>query len=124
MQVAHDVNVLVVDDEPSMRALLEVVLGVEKGVGRVLVTKDGTQALEACSRFTPDVVITDSLLPGMSGEEVAEGIRRVHPAVKVISFTGLDDETSWADASVSKGGLNAVDQLRRLVLEEPGRATS
>lgn len=109
-------NVLVVDDEPSMRALLEVALSVEEGVGRVLVTERGDQALDLCRRFDPDVLITDSLLPGMSGEEVADGVRRVHPNVKVISFTGLDDEVPWADASVGKGALDALDQLRKLVL--------
>lgn len=109
-------RILVVDDEESMRTLLEVALGVEDGIDDVRVTEHGDQALEVCRHFRPDVLITDSLLPGMSGEEIASGVRAAHPDVTVISFTGLDGDFPWADARVGKGSLDALQQLRALIL--------
>lgn len=62
--------VLVVDDEPDIRALLELTLQHVAG-WRVEVASSGTQALERVPELAPDVVLLDVMMPGLDGPETA-----------------------------------------------------
>jgi CheY-like chemotaxis protein len=62
--------VLLVDDEPSIRAICRINL---EGDGlRVLEAKDGAEALEEVRRQRPSLVLLDVMMPGVDGWEVAE----------------------------------------------------
>ena len=50
----------------------------------------GEEALEHLNDQTPDVIILDILLPGLSGIEVLKRIRSAHPTVRVLIVTALD----------------------------------
>lgn len=65
--------VLVVDDEPGVRRLLDIVLR-ETGC-QVRLAPDAETALAMLERDDPDVVLTDIRLPGMDGLELAHRIR-------------------------------------------------
>ncbi len=81
-------TVLLVEDEPSVRALVRDVL-VENGY-RVLEARDGAVALEVLDRHRGEVlcVLTDVVMPGMNGLELATLINRRHPEVRVLFTTG------------------------------------
>jgi DNA-binding response OmpR family regulator len=66
-------TVLLVDDDPVILRLLEVDFGLEGYA--VLVASDGPSALEVARSTTPDVVITDVMMPGMSGLELVAALR-------------------------------------------------
>ncbi|WP_439630308.1 Hpt domain-containing protein [Gemmata sp.] len=69
-------RVLVVDDSPSVRRVLTLLL---RGAGwQVVVAKDGVEALEVLHRGTdlPDVVLTDVEMPRMDGYELLSTVRR------------------------------------------------
>lgn len=110
------INILVVDDDPSMRALLEISFSVEPDVHEVRTAEDGPTAIEVCRSFQPNVIITDVMLPKMSAEEATGLIRRLHPDASVLAFTGMDGDFDWADAMVSKGSFGVMDELRSKVL--------
>lgn len=66
-------TILVVDDRPINRRILIALL--EHCGYRVLESSDGREALENLRRHRPELVITDILMPGMSGVEFAQQVR-------------------------------------------------
>jgi CheY-like chemotaxis protein len=79
---------LVIDDEPALRALLVDFLTLLVGVETVDVAADGEAGLALFDRHRYDLVLTDFLMPGLTGAEVVEALRRRDPAVKVVMLTG------------------------------------
>lgn len=79
-------RVLVVDDEHRIVDTLSEIL---EGAGfLVLPAYDGWTALEAAARFRPDYLLSDVLMPRMNGVELAIAIQKMHPAAKILLFSG------------------------------------
>ena len=81
-------RVLIVEDDPdvaeSFKLLLDII-GTEAEDAA-----DGATALELARRFHPDIAFIDIDLPGMSGDEVAQHLRREHGArLRLIALTGF-----------------------------------
>src|SRR3954467_228686 len=81
-------RVLVVDDDADVRELISLVLS-QAGY-EVDEAADGFAALTKLSRYRPDVVVTDLRMPGMTGVDLLQRIRRIHGDVPVILATGLE----------------------------------
>ena len=81
-------RVLVVDDEEDAREMLAAILS-QAGFD-VDDAADGFAALTKVSRYRPDVVVTDLRMPGMTGVDLLQRIRRIHGDVPVILATGLE----------------------------------
>jgi two-component system alkaline phosphatase synthesis response regulator PhoP len=81
--------ILVVDDEESIRNIVEAYLKQEGNT--VYTAEDGLQGLALFRRYKPDLVILDIMLPGMDGLEVLQHIRRESP-VYVLMLTAKSDE--------------------------------
>jgi putative two-component system response regulator len=86
--------VLVVDDDESMRTLLQ--RQMELGGYRVAVASDGVGALREVEANPPDVVLLDAVMPGMDGFRVAEILKSSDAtrAVPIIMVTALEDRES------------------------------
>ena len=84
--------VLLVEDEDAVRRLAERVL-TRAGYG-VLVAADGAEALCICERQGADVelLLTDVVMPGMSGKLLADELTGSFPAMKVLFMTGYTDD--------------------------------
>ncbi len=79
-------TVLVVDDEKGLRDVLRRVL---EGKGyRVVEAADGNQALAACRRERPDLVISDIIMPDRDGIEAIVAMKAEWPATKVLAISG------------------------------------
>jgi CheY-like chemotaxis protein len=78
--------VLVVDDEPHIRELLRDFL-IGEGYAVVAVAS-GAEALEAVPTFQPDVILLDMLMPGLSGSDVLDALRRAAWTAPVILISG------------------------------------
>jgi CheY-like chemotaxis protein len=106
------VNILIVDDDDSIRDLLRMVLSVEDNVGEVREAVDGAQALKVVEGFDPDVVVLDYSMPEMDGDEAAREIRHSHPDAKIIAYSGiLQRKPDWADDHYVKGDLPDLDAI-------------
>lgn len=83
-------TVLVVDDEEGIRKFVERVL---QGAGyKTVVASSGPEALRlASSTDTIDLVVTDVMMPEMSGCELARRLRQSNPDLKVLYVTGYSD---------------------------------
>jgi YesN/AraC family two-component response regulator len=102
----RQLNVLLVDDDRSIRSLLRIAFSVEEGVGDVREAVDGPEAIELCKDFEPDLVFMDYWMPSMDGELTAMKIRDLHPDARIVAFSGvLDEKPEWADDLYIKGDL-------------------
>ena len=81
-------TVLVVEDEPAVRSLTGRMLA-ENGY-HVIVAADGYRARILCDQFQGeiDLLLSDVVMPGMSGREVAEQLRTLRPALRVLYMSG------------------------------------
>jgi CheY-like chemotaxis protein len=88
--------VLVVDDESVIADTLAEILTRSGYTG--IAEYDGDSALETALLTPPEMLITDVVLPGMTGIELAISIRRIFPDCKIILFSG---QASTADLLAS-----------------------
>ncbi|MGA7110080.1 MAG: response regulator [Terracidiphilus sp.] len=88
----HRPMVMVVDDESSIADTLAEILS-RSGYAAVT-AYDGDSALETALLMPPEMLITDVVLPGMSGIDLAITIKRIFPDCKIILFSG---QASTAD---------------------------
>ena len=84
-------KILIVDDDMNIGNMLEEVLTAE-GYG-VLRAYSGTEAVMLLSAQTPDLVLLDLMLPGLSGEEVLPKIKGL-PVIIVSAKVGIEDKVS------------------------------
>jgi two-component system NtrC family sensor kinase len=93
-------RLLVCDDSASMRALLHTILAPHYDVH---LTATAEEALADAPRVAPDVILSDLLLPGMSGSELCRAIRALPategvPFVLVTTFGGPDARADGLEA--------------------------
>ncbi len=90
------ISILIVDDESTMRGLLEKILARE---GYQMYTAcNGVAALEQLSERRFDIVISDMKMPEMGGFELLKHIKKEYPGVGVIMMTAYGDTYSVKDA--------------------------
>lgn len=108
-------TVLVVDDTPETLSLLTDTL--DRAGFTVLIATDGAAALELIDIVTPDLVLMDALMPGISGFETCKRLKRdkLLAHLPVIFMTGLS-ETEHVVEGLACGGVDYV--TKPIVLEE------
>jgi two-component system cell cycle sensor histidine kinase/response regulator CckA len=85
-------TILLVEDEPALRSLADIVL--KKQGYNVLVAADGAQALAAAEEYpeTIDLLVTDVIMPQMGGKELAAQLQARIPALKILYNSGYTDD--------------------------------
>ena len=98
--MSEDIGVWVVDDDESIRWVLERSLTREKMTVRTF--PGAAELLDALQDEAPDVLITDVRMPGVNGLELMERVHQAHPGLPVIVVTAHSD----LDAAVAayRGG--------------------
>lgn len=79
-------SILVIDDEPQVRRLLQQML-VRAG-HEVVEAADGVQGLAVARERRPDLVVTDLLMPNKEGIETIRDLRRVDPGLPILVISG------------------------------------
>jgi CheY-like chemotaxis protein len=79
-------RILIVDDEPLVCALLRDFLARVADV--VATAGSGADALRIVPVFQPDLILTDMMMPGMSGADLLDALRRAGVTVPVILMSG------------------------------------
>lgn len=75
--IRQTLTVVVIDDEPDVCELAEVMIRSVDPKATVTTATSGTDGLLACGSVQPDLVLLDLLMPGLDGLEVAEAMSRV-----------------------------------------------
>lgn len=98
--------ILVVDDEPEIRALVRDVLG-EAGINRIFEAQNGKEAIELIDAGFDifSLVICDWNMPSMTGIEFLKQVRTTHPGMPFLMVTGRSDKNSVIDAK--RAGVSA-----------------
>lgn len=115
-----DMTALVVEDSPFIRRIVRNIL-LRHGL-KVLEVSDGEEALEVVKeeQFNIDIIITDYIMPGMSGEELCRTLRSLEPLEKVPIFFISSVETK--DTILGFFKVGASDYLHKPFIEEEFRA--
>lgn len=117
MNAAGDPRVLIVDDDPVIRELVQTVLS--DGRCELLVARDGVEAVRLARDARPDVVVLDVMMPGMTGFDACRQIRAMPwmQGTVVVMLTALDSPSardegidSGADVYLTKP-FSALDLL-------------
>jgi DNA-binding NarL/FixJ family response regulator len=130
------------DDHAILREGLRALLAGATDIALVGEAASGEEAIEACERHRPDVVVMDVSMPGLGGLEATLAIRRAQPDVKVLVLTQYSNpeyvqrflkagvagyllkQTAWRDLaaairSVAHGGLVLDPEVARSAIAEP-----
>jgi two-component system, cell cycle sensor histidine kinase and response regulator CckA len=96
---ADGCTVLLAEDEETVRRLAATVL--ERNGYHVLAAASGAEALDLCRRaHRPiDVLVTDMVMPGMSGKELAQSVLATNPGARVVVMSGYSDEAPFVDSA-------------------------
>ena len=109
-----DTTVLVVDDEAPNVASLERIFKREQM--RVLTASRGKEALEQLRQHRVDVVLTDLMMPGVSGLELLRAITQIAPDTEVVIMTAYGT-VQTAVAAMREGAYDFVEKpLKRMTI--------
>ena len=119
-------RVLVVDDEEPLRKFVDRVL--REGGYQTAIASDGPEALtlaQGGQHF--DILLTDVMMPEMSGDELARRLRQTEPSLKVLYLTGYSDRlfkeksTLWEDEAFLDKPCSVKGLLQAMELLSEGR---
>ena len=98
-------TVVIVDDDPEIRALLAVLVGAERIFTVVGEADNGAAGIELVARTHPDLVILDLNMPGTDGLSALPRLRALSPRSSIVMLTGNEDPT--VQVAAIRGGVSA-----------------
>jgi CheY-like chemotaxis protein len=101
--ISDPITILCVDDEEIPRMLRKLIL--QKQGYKVITAASGKEALTLLDEGGINLVLSDQLMPGMSGTELTRLIKANRPATPVILISGVNEipqDAMYADRFVSK----------------------
>ena len=103
--MSHPLKVLVVDDQPGVRYLLDILL---KEAGHfVSMAKNGIEAIEKAKAINPDLILMDVRMPLMGGLEALEHIKAFNSRIKVVIMTAYESEET-INRAMKAGALYCI----------------
>jgi len=112
-------TILVVDDERNQREIMGSILS-DEGYG-IILAGNGQEALEVLKRKQVDLVLTDLVMPGMTGEELTDAILALSPGTPIVLISAYGT-IQTAVESIKRGAFyffeKPVDRARLLIIIE------
>ncbi len=97
-KILKEFKVLLVEDEENLASLLKAAIG--DNFHSFILAKDGRDGLEKFYKIAPDIIITDIMMPIMTGLEMAKEIRKVDLNIPIIILSAFSESDKF---------LNAID---------------
>ncbi|HTO11963.1 MAG TPA: response regulator transcription factor [Candidatus Binatia bacterium] len=101
------IRVLLADDHAILRAGLRMLLDAQPDMAVVAEAADGEEAIRRACGSRPDVAVVDLTMPGLSGVETLEGLRREAPATRLLVLT-MHDDPGYARLAMAAGASGHV----------------
>lgn len=99
----NEIVILCVDDEETPLTLRKLVL--QKHGYHVMTANSAGMAIEMLDSSHVDLVLSDQLMPGGTGTELAQKIKRTRPELPVVPLSGVNEipqDVDFADSFISK----------------------
>lgn len=112
-------TILLVEDHAIVREALKSLINTQLGMLIVGVAGDGPVAIQLAGELTPDIVVMDVGLPGISGAQATRELRRISPNSRVVALTQYEDK-SYVRELFDAGATGYV--LKRSAADELVRA--
>ena len=93
--------IFVVDDEEEIAKMFTVVL--QMNLFNAVPYFDPREALDAAKQSPPDYLLTDVMMPGMNGVELAMAVKDVAPECKVLIFSGQEASETLIEKANQQG---------------------
>src|SRR5687767_3109784 len=115
---AGPIRVIIVDDHAVLRQSLRYLLEAQSGLEVVGEASNGRDAVDLAEKLLPDVVLMDTIMPGLNGIEATRQIRRRLPKTKVLMLTGYmeDEHVAGALKAGASGYVIKKSDLEALLL--------
>ncbi len=113
--MSGNIRVLLVDDHAVVRSGLGAVLIANEGLELVGEAGNGEEAVRACQRLKPDVVLMDLMMPVMDGVTATREIHEKCPGSRVIALTSFK-EKEYVEGALKAGALSYL--LKNVSAEE------
>jgi CheY-like chemotaxis protein len=97
------ITILCVDDEETPRTLRKLIL--QKQGYQVVTAASGEEALKLLDLADINLVLSDQMMPGMTGTELTKSVKATRPTMPVILISGVNEipsDASYADRFISK----------------------
>jgi CheY-like chemotaxis protein len=113
-------NILLVEDDPAVRDSIKLLLSIDRHT--VTEAANGLEALQLFTGSQYDLVITDYLMPGMLGDELAQNIKNIAPAQPILMVTAYLEKLvgGGKPADAVLGKPLSIDDLRRAMTRPAG----
>jgi CheY-like chemotaxis protein len=119
-------RVLIVDDEDAIRRFVDRVLS-DAGY-ETTTASDGPEAMRLAQQLQPlDLLVTDVMMPQMTGDELARRMRQADPGLKVLYLTAYSDKlfgeksTLWQDEAFLDKPCSVKGLIEAVLLLTSGR---
>ncbi len=86
------IKFLVVDDEPDVVDQVKELFEIRNYA--VVTATSGERALELVKKESPNIIILDIRMPGITGMDVLREVRKNYPKIRVIMLTGVEDDAT------------------------------
>lgn len=117
------ITILCVDDEDIPRTVRKMIL--QKQGYKVIAAASGREALALVEAGGISLVLTDQMMPGMTGTELTKSVKVRNPTMPVILISGMNEippDAIYADRFISKiGGPELLFRTVAEVLHEYGK---
>ncbi len=118
------IRVLIVDDSPTLRAILMTRLSREDDITVIGTAANATEGRELIKQFNPDVVTLDIEMPGMNGLEFLEKIMSLRPMPVIIVSGSTKQGSEMTARALALGAVDCYaksDHTGGLPLDDNGR---
>jgi DNA-binding NarL/FixJ family response regulator len=115
--VSGSVKVVLVEDNEVFRETLEMLLGLRGDLAVVASVASGSEAIEACTKLHPDVVLVDYRMPGLNGAQTTAAVLEASPDSRVVCLTASVSRAE-EDELFQAGAVACVrkdEELERIV---------
>lgn len=90
--MSEKLKAIIVDDEKLVRTMIRYCVDWEElGYDLVAECEGALYAFDAVEEYEPDVILTDICMPVIDGLELAEKVKAINPAIRVVILTGYDN---------------------------------
>jgi len=118
------IRVLIIDDSPTMRAILMSRLSDEPGISVIGTAANAAEGRELIKQFNPDVVTLDIEMPGMNGLDFLEKIMTLRPTPVIVVSGSTQEGNEVTARALALGAVDCyakADRAGNLPLDDNGK---